>query len=64
MLLGDGLTAEFRGEGMLLINGVVVRKGRIGPDHWRWGRWNAEGKASIVEVRRRIYEGLKVVSGG
>ncbi|RPA94648.1 hypothetical protein L873DRAFT_1700758 [Choiromyces venosus 120613-1] len=71
VLLDDGLTAEFRGEGTLLIDGVVVvRKGGVGSVIIEDGgggmlrRAGRNGKASFVEVRKRIYEGLAVVSGG
>lgn len=70
VLLDDGLTAEFRGEGTLLIDGVVaVRKGGVGNVIIEDGgggmlRRGKGGKGSFVEVRRRVYDGLAVVAGG
>lgn len=71
VLLDDGLTAEFRGEGTLLIDGVVaVRKGGVGNVIIEDGgggmlrRAGKDGKGSFVEVRRRVYDGLAVVAGG
>ncbi|KAF2759947.1 hypothetical protein EJ05DRAFT_316392 [Pseudovirgaria hyperparasitica] len=67
----SGLTAEFRGEGTLLVNGTVaVRKTGT-------GRIEVEGagqsmasfdprsiKPTFFEVKKKIYEGLAVVAGG
>lgn len=62
-----GFAAEFRGEGTLLVNGVVaVRKGGT-------GRLEVEGildlptlggpDPTFYDVRRKVYEGLAVVAG-
>lgn len=69
VLLDDGLTAEFRGEGTLLIDGVVaVRKGGVGnviiEDGGGGMLRRGTGKGSFVDVRRRVYDGLAVVAGG
>ncbi|KAL7274452.1 hypothetical protein RUND412_002645 [Rhizina undulata] len=65
----EGHAAEFRGEGILLIDGVVaVRKGGVGnviiEDGGGGLLGRGAGKGSFVEVRRRVYEGLAVVAGG
>ncbi|KAI4202534.1 MAG: hypothetical protein LQ350_002477 [Teloschistes chrysophthalmus] len=71
MLQSTGHTAEFRGEGTLLIDGLVaVRKtatGRIEVEGGGFGAPNypvkhAEG--SFHAVKRRIYDGLAVIAGG
>ncbi|KAI9739722.1 MAG: hypothetical protein M1834_006441 [Cirrosporium novae-zelandiae] len=71
LLQSSGHTAEFRGEGTLLIDGLVaVRKtatGRIEVEGG--GLYTAGVRASNFEgtffaVKRKIYEGLAVVAGG
>lgn len=61
----SGHTAEFRGEGTLLIDGsVVVRKtstGRIEVESI--GLPVAGGASTFYAVKKQIYEGLAVVSG-
>ncbi len=71
-LQASGHTAEFRGEGILLIDGLVsVRKlgtGRIEVEAGSLA-WSRAGSSSRVpdgifnDVKRRIYEGLAVVAG-
>ena len=71
ILQSAGHTAEFRGEGTLLIDGLVtVRKsatGRVevegtGHDVSDLGTRNQE--APFYAVKRRIYEGLALIAGG
>ncbi|TGZ85406.1 hypothetical protein EX30DRAFT_337769 [Ascodesmis nigricans] len=77
VLQAEGHTAEFRGEGTLLVDGVVVvRKSGVGNvsiedggSGFLGGRLgmggNANGgKGTFVKVRRKVYEGLAVVAGG
>ena len=68
----SGHTAEFRGEGTLLIDGsVVVRKsasGRIeieaGPGGVGTPQWRTRDQAgSFYAVRKAVYSGLAVVAG-
>jgi cleavage and polyadenylation specificity factor subunit 2 len=64
----SGFAAEFRGEGTLLVNGIVaIRKsavgkveveGVIGAEGWQPG-----DERTFDEVRRRVYDGLAVVHG-
>ncbi|KAH9861560.1 hypothetical protein J1614_011310 [Plenodomus biglobosus] len=62
--------AEFRGEGVLIINGTVaVRKtatGQIEVDGGAYGNIDARNNdaATFYRVKRQIYEGLAVVAGG
>lgn len=67
IMQGAGFAAEFRGEGTLLVNGVVaVRKGGT-------GRLELEAVMDLpalggpdptfYDVRRKVYEGLAVVAG-
>ncbi len=64
-----GMQAEFRGEGVLVINGTVaVRKtatGQIEIDGGAYG--DADGRqsdaATFYKVKRQIYEGLAIVAG-
>ncbi|KAI9745876.1 MAG: hypothetical protein M1818_000557 [Claussenomyces sp. TS43310] len=71
LMLSSGHTAEFRGEGTLLIDGLVaVRKmgtGRIEVESigagLNGGNRSSEGSSFYV-VKRKIYEGLAVVAGG
>ncbi|KAF2853923.1 hypothetical protein T440DRAFT_293740 [Plenodomus tracheiphilus IPT5] len=64
------LHAEFRGEGVLVINGTVaVRKtatGQIEVDGGAYGHLDARNSdvATFYRVKRQIYEGLAVVAGG
>ncbi|KAF2272138.1 uncharacterized protein EI97DRAFT_386439 [Westerdykella ornata] len=71
-----GMTAEFRGEGTLVVNGTVaVRKvgeGRIEIDGGAYsfveprggsGGGGGIGDGTFFKVRRMVYEGLAVVSG-
>ncbi|KAB5518732.1 beta-lactamase-like protein [Coniochaeta sp. 2T2.1] len=64
-MLNSGHTAEFRGEGTLLIDGsVVVRKtatGRIELESI--GLPVAGGRSTFYDVKKQIYEGLAVVAG-
>jgi cleavage and polyadenylation specificity factor subunit 2 len=72
ILQGSGHAAEFRGEGTLLVDGLVaVRKTAIGKIEVEGGgikpgnaysRPGPEG--SFYAVKRKIYEGLAVVAGG
>ncbi|KAI9752272.1 MAG: hypothetical protein M4579_005696 [Chaenotheca gracillima] len=73
ILQGAGHTAEFRGEGTLLVDGIVaVRKsgtGRIEIEAGGVDAPNQSARARGIEgsfhtVRRKIYEGLAVVAGG
>lgn len=75
LMQAEGLGAEFRGEGTLLVDGrVVVRKsgtGRIEVEGaagaaGTGGGGSARGAGGEVfrAVRRKIYEGLAVVAGG
>ncbi|KAI8938793.1 hypothetical protein NX059_004656 [Plenodomus lindquistii] len=64
------LQAEFRGEGVLVVNGTVaVRKtatGQIEVDGGAYGNLDARNNdaATFYRVKRQIYEGLAVVAGG
>lgn len=66
---GSGHTAEFRGEGTLLIDGtVVVRKtttGRVEVESIGLPELGANGSVggTFYAVKRQIYEGLAVVAG-
>lgn len=69
ILQSGGHTAEFRGEGTLLIDGMVaVRKSGTGKIEVEGGGLglpavrNQEG--SFFAVKKRIYEGLAVIAGG
>ena len=73
ILHSAGHTAEFRGEGTLLIDGLVaVRKsgtGRIEVEGGGLGFPDARTvmrmrEGTFLAVRRRIYEGLAVIAGG
>jgi cleavage and polyadenylation specificity factor subunit 2 len=70
IMQASNMTAEFRGEGVLVINGAVaVRKtatGRIEVDGGAYslgGARGGENRATFAEVKRKIYEGLAVVAG-
>ncbi|KAF2807687.1 uncharacterized protein BDZ99DRAFT_572592 [Mytilinidion resinicola] len=70
IMQASGMTAEFRGEGTLVINGTVaVRKSGTGKIEVDGGAYsmadprNIEG-GTFFKVKRKIYEGLAVVAGG
>lgn len=69
LMKGNGMEAEFRGEGVLVINGTVaVRKtatGQIEVDGGAYGnvdKGNSDA-ATFFRVKRQIYDGLAVVAG-
>ena len=71
LLQSTGYTAEFRGEGTLLIDGLVaVRKSGTGKVEVEGGGLNLPElrirnlEGSFYAVRRQIYEGLAVIAGG
>lgn len=71
VLQSTGHTAEFRGEGTLLIDGLVaVRKSGTGRIEVEGGGLNLPGiRTSALEgpfhaVKRKIYDGLAVIAGG
>jgi cleavage and polyadenylation specificity factor subunit 2 len=70
IMLSTGYTAEFRGEGTLLIDGsVAVRKlgtGRIEVESvgTSSGAASAQQRNTFFTVKTKIYEGLAVVAGG
>jgi cleavage and polyadenylation specificity factor subunit 2 len=70
LMNANGMQAEFRGEGVLVINGTVaVRKtatGQIEIDGGAYGNLDPRNNdaATFSRVRRQIYEGLAVVAGG
>jgi cleavage and polyadenylation specificity factor subunit 2 len=71
LMLASGYTAEFRGEGTLLINGsVAVRKmgtGRIEVESLEAppiGAAPSQRGGTFYAVKMKIYEGLAVVAGG
>ncbi|KAF1848481.1 uncharacterized protein K460DRAFT_308827 [Cucurbitaria berberidis CBS 394.84] len=65
-----GMQAEFRGEGVLVVNGTVaVRKtatGQIEVDGGAYGNVDSRNSdaATFYKVKRQIYEGLAVVAEG
>lgn len=67
VMRNSGMEAEFRGEGVLVINGsVAVRKsatGMIEVDGGAYGSGNAGDAVTFWRVKRQIYEGLAVVAG-
>ncbi|RAH43771.1 cleavage polyadenylation factor subunit CFT2 [Aspergillus brunneoviolaceus CBS 621.78] len=70
LMQGAGHTAEFRGEGTLLIDGMVaVRKSATGRIEIEASAQSAamvpgrKGAGSFLAVKQKIYEGLAVVSG-
>lgn len=69
LMQASGMKAEFRGEGVLVINGsVAVRKtatGRIEVDGGAYSFADPKSmdRATFSEVKRKIYEGLAVVAG-
>lgn len=72
IMQASGHSAEFRGEGILLIDGnVIVRKsgtGRIEVESIGFATATAMSsqnqRASFYAVKAKIYEGLAVVAGG
>lgn len=70
IMQSSGHTAEFRGEGTLLVDGtVVVRKsgsGRIELEGagYGYGANSKPDRSTFYAVRSKIYEGLAVVAGG
>lgn len=72
IMQGAGHTAEFRGEGTLLIDRMVaVRKSGTGRIEIEAAAYPsspnvaiAQGGGSFLAVKRKIYEGLAVVAGG
>jgi cleavage and polyadenylation specificity factor subunit 2 len=70
LMKSSGMDAEFRGEGVLVINGTVaVRKtatGQIEVDGGAYGNTDARNNdaATFFRVKRQIYDGLAVVAGG
>ncbi|EDU41495.1 YSH1 exonuclease of the beta-lactamase fold [Pyrenophora tritici-repentis] len=70
LMTANGMQAEYRGDGILVINGsVAVRKtatGQIEIDGGAYGNLDPRNNdaATFLRVRRQIYEGLAVVAGG
>ena len=73
LMQAAGHTAEFRGEGTLLIDGfVAVRKSKTGKIEVEGAALSAvmnpmamgRNEGSFLAVKRKIYEGLAVVAGG
>lgn len=71
ILQSAGHTAEFRGEGTLLIDGLVaVKKSGTGKIEVEGGGLSfpalrsSTSEGSFFAVKRRIYEGLAVIAGG
>lgn len=70
LMQASGMTAEFRGEGTLVINGTVaVRKTATGKIEVDGGAYSftdpkAMDSGTFFKVKRKIYEGLAVVAGG
>ncbi|KAF8251201.1 hypothetical protein K440DRAFT_615779 [Wilcoxina mikolae CBS 423.85] len=71
VLHDDGHTAEFKGEGVLLVDGVVVvRKTGVGNISIEdgGGGFSMTGSGgrgtTFVKVRQKVYDGLAVVAGG
>ncbi|OAL01290.1 hypothetical protein IQ06DRAFT_293389 [Phaeosphaeriaceae sp. SRC1lsM3a] len=69
LMKANGMEAEFRGEGVLVINGTVaVRKTATGQIEVDGGAYGDLGKgmndaATFFRVKRQIYDGLAVVAG-
>jgi cleavage and polyadenylation specificity factor subunit 2 len=69
LMKSNGMEAEFRGEGVLVINGTVaVRKtanGQIEVDGGAYGNTDARNNDAVTffRVKRQIYDGLAVVAG-
>jgi cleavage and polyadenylation specificity factor subunit 2 len=69
LMQAAGHKAEFRGEGTLLIDGLVaVRKSSTGAIEVEAAAQSSmtagKGEGSFLAVKRKIYEGLAVVAGG
>lgn len=68
LLQKEGHSAEFKGEGTLLVDGVVVvRKSgmNVSVEDGGGGLGSGSSKAkTFVKVRQKVYEGLAVVAGG
>jgi len=70
LLNAADMHAEFRGEGVLVVNGTVaVRKtatGQIEVDSGAYGNLDPRSSdaATFYKVKRQIYEGLAIVAGG
>lgn len=73
LMQSAGHTAEFRGEGTLLIDGLVaVRKSKTGKIEVEGAALSAvmnplamgRNEGSFMAVKKKIYEGLAVVAGG
>lgn len=73
LMQAAGHTAEFRGEGTLLIDGLVaVRKSKSGKIEVEGAALSAvmnplsmgRNEGSFMAVKKKIYEGLAVVAGG
>ncbi|KAF3035109.1 hypothetical protein E8E12_004632 [Didymella heteroderae] len=70
LMKASGMEAEFRGEGVLVINGTVaVRKTAAGTIELDGGAYNVtdprnSDAATFFKVKRKIYEGLAIVAGG
>ncbi|KAK4991528.1 hypothetical protein LTR50_001722 [Elasticomyces elasticus] len=71
LMQASGYTAEFRGEGTLLVDGIVaVRKRGMGKIEVEScgvaipGARAKQSEGSFFAVRKKIYEGLAVVAGG
>ncbi|KAF2661678.1 cleavage and polyadenylation specificity factor subunit 2 [Lophiostoma macrostomum CBS 122681] len=70
IMQASGMTAEFRGEGILVINGTVaVKKTATGKIEVDGGAYSfADPKntetGTFFKVKKKIYEGLAVVAGG
>ena len=68
-LQNEGHSAEFKGEGTLLVDGVVVvRKsgvGNVSIEDGGGGLGTGSSRSkTFVKVRQKVYEGLAVVAGG
>ncbi|TIA46097.1 putative cleavage and polyadenylylation specificity factor, partial [Aureobasidium pullulans] len=68
LMQASGHAAEFRGEGTLLVDGVVVvRKTANGRIEIEGGNYLATAnrrESAFFAVRRKVYEGLAVIAGG
>jgi cleavage and polyadenylation specificity factor subunit 2 len=70
LMLGTGHSAEFRGEGTLVIDGnIAVKKLGTGRIVVESATANAivtsnRGRSNLQEVKKQIYAGLAVVAGG
>ena len=70
LMVATGHSAEFRGEGTLVIDGnIAVKKLGTGKIVVESATANTimtsnRGKSNLQEVKRQIYAGLAVVAGG